>query len=303
MLRWQPSPLKYKDYSGDFTIVNVPLRVSHSFLFWLLIAFAAIYVIASLSLIVYSILNYKSRNERFMTRIMQHEKMRRIMMIESQKLVYWFIKNDTIKLYKGFTDLYHLPEEMPLAEFDKYVNGDSKYSWSIITHYGDGNGKNRIRIHLDLTPQESHWYELSFNSSHDSQETRLLMGIAYECDQEVEEDINLNKLQSDVNKSSVRQSLLSNISEDIRTPLNAVTGFSQLVLSGDTQFTKQEKEEFCKLVEENAKEIIRMIDNVLEQSQIEDGEIQIVPINTSARAFIHNVYKTHDGGFLIHIQR
>lgn len=293
MLRWQPSPLKYKDYSDDFTIVNVPLRVSHAFLFWLLIALAVIYVIASLSLIVYSILNYKSRNERFMTRIMQHEKMRRIMMIESQKLVYWFIKNDTIKLYKGFTDLYHLPEEMPLAEFDKYVNEDSKYSWSIITHYGDGNGKNRIRIHLDLTPQESHWYEFSFNSSHDSQETRLLMGIAYECDQEVEEDINLNKLQSDVNKSSVRQSLLSNISEDIRTPLNAVTGFSQLVLSGDTQFTKQEKEEFCKLVEENAKEIIRMIDNVLEQSQIEDGEIQIVPINTSARAFIHNVYKTH----------
>ncbi len=293
MLKWRPSKLRYDDYCDDFTIINAPFSVTHAFLFWLLIAFAVVYVIASASLIVYAILNYKSHNERFMTKIMQHEKTRRMMMIESQKLVYWFVNGDTIKFYKGFTDLYHLPEEMPIADFDKYVNEDSRYSWSIITHYGDGNGKNRIRIHLDLSPQDSHWYEFSFNSSHDSQETRSLMGIAYECDQEVEEDINLNKLQSDANKSSVRQSLLSNISQDIRNPLNAVTGFSQLVLSTDTQFTRQEKEEFCKLVEENAKEITRMIDNVLEQSQIEDGEIQIVPIATSARSFIHNVYKTH----------
>lgn len=65
---------------------------------------------------------------------------------------------------------------------------------------------------------------------------------------------------------------LANMSHEIRTPLNAIVGFSRLLL---TSSNNEEKEEFENIVAENTKYLLRLINDVLELSRLEAGQVQI----------------------------
>lgn len=292
MSKWTVSPMDYDDYKDEFTIINAPFKVRHPILFWLLVAVQVLLVLGVIGYLGYYVLNYKSKNERMMTTIMRREKIRRLMLIKSQNLIYWFIDDDYIRLQKGFSDKYGLPQEMPLADFGKMVMQDSLYSWKLITEYGDETGSNKVRIHLQLTPEEAHWIEFRFNSTHESSRKRKLNGTAVICDEEVEEEENIDRLNTIANESVLRQSFLSNMSQSLRNPLNGVLGFSQLIAANDMHFSKAELKEFNQQLKDNAAEIIKAIDDTLQESRLEVGEVQLRPIATPARDFMKSIYQS-----------
>lgn len=293
MRRWTVSPIRYADFADDFHIVNAPFRVRHPWIFGFLLVVLIIAVIAAMVYLGNFVMHYKTGNERIVTNIMSREKIRRLMLIESQNLIYWFIDNDVISLQKGFADKYGLPQEMPIEDFGKLVMIDSGYSWKLITEYGDASGANKVRIHLQLTPEEQHWVEFRFNSTHESISKRSLMGTAVICDEEVEEERRLDELNSIANESALRQSFLSNMSQSIRNPLNAVLGFSQLIAAEDMGFGKEERQDFNRQLKENAHAIVQAIEDTLEESRIEIGDVQLRPIPTSAREFVTSVYQAN----------
>ena len=287
MTKWTATPLDYDDYNDSFTILNAPFKVRHPFLFWLIV------IIQVIGYLGYYFLNYKSKNERMMTTIMRREKIRRLMLIHSQNLIYWFIDNGYIRLQKGFADKYGLPQEMPLADFGKMVIKDSLYSWKLITEYGDETGSNKVRIHLQLTPEEAHWIEFRFNSTHESSRKRQLNGTAVICDEEVEEEENIDRLNTIANESVLRQSFLSNMSQSLRNPLNGVLGFSQLIAASDEmQFSKEELQDFNQQLKESAHGIIQAIEDTLQESRLEIGEVNLQLIATPARDFLKSIYQS-----------
>ena len=293
MRKWTISPIRYDDFSDDFNIINAPFQVRHPWLFWLMLIALVIIVIAAFIYLGYLVMHLKTSNERIVTNIMRREKIRRLMLIHSQNLIYWFIDDDVIRLQKDFADKYGLQQEMPLDEFGKLVMIDSVYSWKLITEYGDATGANKVRIHLQLTPEEQHWIEFRFNSTHESSRKRTLMGTAVICDEEVEEERRLDELNAHANESALRQSFLSNMSQSIRNPLNAVLGFSQLIAAEDMDFSKEERQEFNNQLKENAHAILQAIEDTLEESRIEVGDVQLRPIPTSARDFMTSVYQAN----------
>ena len=292
MRKWNVSPIRYDDFSDEFHIINAPFKVRHPWLFWSMISVLVILLLAAIVYLGIIVMNFKTENEKIVTNIMRREKIRRLMLIESQQLIYWFIDNDIISMQKGFADKYGLPQEMPLSDFGKLVMIDSQYSWKLITEYGDATGANKVRIHLQLTPEEQHWIEFRFNSTHESSSKRTLMGTAVICDTEVEEEKRLDELNAQANESALRQSFLSNLSQSIRNPLNAVLGFSQLIAAEDMDFSKEERQDFNKQLKENAQAILQAINDTLEESRIEIGDVQLRPISTSARDFMMSVYQT-----------
>lgn len=293
MRKWTVTPMTYDDFKSDFTIINAPFKVRHPFFHWLFFFFMTLLVIGVIVYLVYFMLTYETNNERLMTNIMQREKIRRLMLIQSQNLIYWFIDDGVIRLQKGFADKYNLPQEMSLDDFGKLVMIDSVYSWKLITEYGDETGSNKVRLHLQLTPEECHWIEFRFNSTHESSRKRTLMGTAVFCDEEVKQEQKLDRLNATANESALRQSFLSNMSHSIRNPLNAVMGFSQLIAADDMPFSKEELLEFNAQLKENAHAIVQAIDDTLEESRIEVGEVQLHPIVTPARDFMYSIYQAN----------
>ncbi len=74
---------------------------------------------------------------------------------------------------------------------------------------------------------------------------------------------------------------LANMSHEIRTPMNSIVGFSELL--EDDDISDDERTEYISIIQKNSDKLLNFIDNLLDISIIEAGQIQIskldCPIN------------------------
>jgi PAS domain S-box-containing protein len=71
----------------------------------------------------------------------------------------------------------------------------------------------------------------------------------------------------------LKNSLLANISHDIRTPMNSIIGFSELLNIGNLPFNK--RLEYVRTIKNQGILLLKMIDDVVELTRIETGKVTI----------------------------
>jgi len=91
----------------------------------------------------------------------------------------------------------------------------------------------------------------------------------------------LKQFQSDGTRVKTR--FLSNISHDIRTPMNAIIGFSHLL--GDEDVDGESRESYINQITRNSNSLLKMMDNLFDLTLIEtgglelkEGEVDIYPL-------------------------
>ncbi len=72
--------------------------------------------------------------------------------------------------------------------------------------------------------------------------------------------------------NQMKSAFISNISHEVRTPLNAIVGFSSLLV-GTVNVTEEQKE-YSEIIETNANLLLQLINDLLDISQIESGKMQ-----------------------------
>ena len=81
----------------------------------------------------------------------------------------------------------------------------------------------------------------------------------------------IGKLTQEVEKASKTKSdFLSNMSHEIRTPMNAIVGFSETIMN-DTRFDKERAYNDIKHIQSSSKNLLEIINNILDISKIESG--------------------------------
>ena len=68
---------------------------------------------------------------------------------------------------------------------------------------------------------------------------------------------------------------VQNMSHEVRTPLNAIVGFSQLLSLPDGSFPEEEKEEFAGHIVNNTKMLTMLLDDILNASAMDSGKYRI----------------------------
>ena len=68
---------------------------------------------------------------------------------------------------------------------------------------------------------------------------------------------------------------VQNMSHEVRTPLNAIVGFSQLLSLPDGSFPPEEKEEFAGHIVNNTKMLTMLLDDILNASAMDSGNYRI----------------------------
>lgn len=80
-------------------------------------------------------------------------------------------------------------------------------------------------------------------------------------------------LQQANKANEAKSAFLSNMSHDIRTPLNAIVGFTSLALSHSD--SKERVEEYLKKIMVSENHLLSLINDVLDMSRIESGKMQL----------------------------
>ena len=74
------------------------------------------------------------------------------------------------------------------------------------------------------------------------------------------------------NANKAKTEFLNNMSHDIRTPMNVILGYNQLMKS---QLTESKQLDYQKKIEQSGKLLLAIINNVLDMARIESGKIKV----------------------------
>ncbi len=108
-----------------------------------------------------------------------------------------------------------------------------------------------------------------------------------------EEENALRKAKEQAEEASkIKSDFLSNMSHELRTPLNGIMGFTEILAETETD---TEKKEMLYLIKTSNESLLKLIDNILNISNIESGKIKMNEISFSLESFfidVNNYYKT-----------
>ena len=75
--------------------------------------------------------------------------------------------------------------------------------------------------------------------------------------------------------NAAKTRFVQNMSHEVRTPLNAIVGFSQLLSLPDGSFSPEEKEEFSSHIINNTKMLTMLLDDILNTTAMDSGNYRI----------------------------
>jgi signal transduction histidine kinase len=90
----------------------------------------------------------------------------------------------------------------------------------------------------------------------------------------------------------LKTAFLANMSHEIRTPLNAIIGFAKLVST--KELTKDKKEHYTKLIDDNSKYLLKLVSDILDISLIESGMLKIAFIKTDINELFLKLYRNFE---------
>ncbi len=89
----------------------------------------------------------------------------------------------------------------------------------------------------------------------------------------------------------LKTTLLSNISHEVRTPLNGILGFSELLRQDD--ISAEERNQYINIIKISGKSILKIVDDVLDLGRIETKEIELHLEEFPVTHFLNELYNTY----------
>ncbi|WP_264564982.1 ATP-binding protein [Flavobacterium sp. N3904] len=115
------------------------------------------------------------------------------------------------------------------------------------------------------------------------------IGAIFEDKSKRETELVTAKLKAE-ESDRLKTSFLSNLSHEIRTPMNAIVGFTDLLLN--TEVDKVEQIEYLSVIEKSGKNLISIIDDLIEMSKIDSQQIKPNFNAVNLESCINELYDT-----------
>jgi hypothetical protein len=148
--------------------------------------------------------------------------------------------------------------------------------------------------HLNRTKKREKYWESVLISPIKNQEGKTTNFIIVSEDiserKKMEKDLIAAKEKAE-ESDRLKSAFLANMSHEIRTPLNSILGFSDLLTESDIDPTM--RSEFAELINSSGNNLLAIINDVLDISKIEAGQIVLVEMPVNAQKLIAEIQKEY----------
>ena len=161
---------------------------------------------------------------------------------------------------------------------------------------------------IDFTPTDKEFFAMISRIVGAAVENALLYNDVLEKSKELEdsnEQLRMSKMwveeanaqlvqanQQLEDASRLKSQFLANMSHELRTPLNSIIGFTNLILTDEAQPPTGEQKEGLDIVLKNAKNLLSLINDILDLSKIEAGRMTISPEDFDIGAVVKDALTT-----------
>lgn len=120
------------------------------------------------------------------------------------------------------------------------------------------------------------WYKISLNSSIDPVlRTVIHYGLGVDITDDKKKLIEANREKEKAVALNMNKSVfLSNMSHEIRSPLNGIIGFSELL--ADPNLSEEEREKYMGIIQKNGEVLTTLLSDLIDISKIESGKLEIM---------------------------
>lgn len=252
-------PLEYKDYKTRFEIINVPFTAKYRFLSNFLFGLAIFIVSLGVSTLCIHFINKKKRKKTKRLTELNDEIDKRSLVLDDLETGFFMIKDDLVSFYFGFSENHGIESNIiPLDRFKKAVHSDYQGVFMDALSNADSNSHREkiTRIKLDFNGKGWHWWSLYLDAP--SPDSTIVIGSIVNIDNVVQMEDNARETAMKAEEVLSKENFIANITHDIRTPLNAISGFSELLLDTDT--TAKEKEEYMEIISDNTTQLLDLLE-------------------------------------------
>lgn len=96
-------------------------------------------------------------------------------------------------------------------------------------------------------------------------------------------------MRAEAEKEIMRANLLRAISHDLRTPLTTIYGSSAVLRENSNTLTPEQKDKMLRGIESDAQWLVRMVENLLSITRMDQGNVQIATVPTAVDELVDSV--------------
>lgn len=142
----------------------------------------------------------------------------------------------------------------------------------------DANDSPTIEYRLLGKNKEYIWIESTFSKTIDQDDQEAIVINFRDISERKEYEKKLIKAMRKAETANIHKNqFLANMSHEIRTPMNGVIGFADLLKNDDLDAATKNK--FLQVIDNNAKQLLTLIDDIIDIAKIEAEELKIVKSN------------------------
>lgn len=288
--------LNYEDWMHWATIENVPYRVLHPGKYYGGIAAGIIILILLTVFIVQFIMSFRGRKINALLSSLNERREKRKLLFGMINSSLWTLKDGVFSFVSDFggEEYAALQKDVSVAGFRELIHPDQRALYDSFVNMKEENGHHALRLNMSLNGGKNwHWMEMVYQLSDASRSQKKLSGFLVNIDQVKQDEEQLIKARETTEGVDLKELFLANMSHDIRTPLNSIVGFSELLEEMGDELDEETRQQYAGIIQQNSEMLLKLVDDVVQMRSNDVGNFKFYPRKIKISELINLAYQTN----------
>lgn len=275
----------------EYIIMYKPFSKKYSTLILTIKIVVGILLLLFVSYLIYIYGREKKRKQDALRNLKYEHELLSLAM-ESGNTYAWRFDGEKAIFDPQFYELIHYDSpQMNIDDMVKFIHPDERERFLHQVANLSDHPKRTAQYRCKFTG-EYQWWEFRYKQICHNDNIHIITGLLQNIQEVKDKEEELIQARKVAERAELKQSFLDNMSHEIRTPLNAITGFSNL-LTTEKDLSEEEKQEFISIINDNTDLLLKLVNDVLELSRIESGNMSFNYREESVRSLLNSIYNTH----------